>query len=67
MGMINIQMSGSFQTDTFSTSAMEGGHVQAISRAITFLSNQLGNAVVKDATLTSQGEEPPTSPLGTNI
>ena len=64
MGMIKTEMSGSFPFKTFSTTAEEGGHVMAIKRAILFLSNQLGNAVVADSQLTREGEAPPEAPLG---
>lgn len=66
MGMIHIQMEGSFPAKTFKTCAEEGGHVSAIKRGIEFLAGQLGPAVIKDAKLTNDGVAPPTSPLGTD-
>ncbi len=64
MGMIRIQMSGTFPEKDFQTCAEEGGHVCAIKRSIQFLTEQLGPAVVMDAQLTKEGENPPKSPLG---
>ncbi len=64
MGMIKISMLGSFPTKDFETSATSGGHVTAIKRAIHFLTDQLGPAVVKDAQLTIKGVVPPSAPLG---
>lgn len=64
MGMIKIEMWGSFPRDAYQTCAEEGGHVQAIKRSIEFLTAKLGEAVVKDAELTKEGVAPPTSPLG---
>ena len=66
MGMIRIEMGGSFPQQTFQTCAEEGGHVQALKRAIVFLADRLGPAVVQDAKLTMEGIKPPTSPLGTD-
>ena len=48
MGMIKINTFGSFKTDNFETCAEEGGHVQALSRAIAYLSKRLGEAVQKE-------------------
>ena len=67
MGMIKIDMWGSFPRKSFSTSAEEGGHVCAIKRSIEFLAEQLGNAVVSDTKLTVEGEKPPKSPLGRDL
>jgi len=64
MGMINVQMHGSFPHKEYRTCAEEGGHVMAIKRTIAFLTDQLGPAVVSDAALTKDGVEPPASPLG---
>ncbi len=66
MGMIRIQMYGSFPTKDFDTCADRGGHVAAIKRALQFLTDQLGPAVVKDARLTKDGINPPDAPLGEN-
>jgi len=66
MGMIKIEMWGSFPTKRFETCAEEGGHVQAVKRCIGFLADQLGPSVVKDAELTKEGVVPPGSPLGTD-
>lgn len=66
MGMIKIEMWGSFPRKSFNTCAEEGGHVQAIKRSLAFLTDQLGEAVQKDAQLTVEGVKPPTSPLGTD-
>lgn len=64
MGMIRIEMVGSFPKESFETTAEEGGHVQALSRAISFLTSRLGYAAVQDATLTVEGVVPPLAPLG---
>lgn len=64
MGMIRIQMWGSFPQKNFDTCAENGGHVCAIKRSIDFLNSQLGEAVKQDALLTVQGVKPPRSPLG---
>jgi hypothetical protein len=64
MGMIRVKMWGSFPQKDFDTCAEEGGHVCAIKRAISFLTNELGPAVKRDAELTMEGEAPPASPLG---
>lgn len=64
MGMIHVQMCGLFPPKEFKTCAEEGGHVMAIKRVMQFLTDQLGPAVVSDATLTKEGESPPKAPLG---
>lgn len=64
MGMVRIDLSGSFPSEQFETCAEEGGHVMAIKRGIEFLSKKLGPAVVSDAGLTKSGIDPPNSPLG---
>jgi len=64
MGVIKIDMSGSFPFSQFKTCAEEGGHVQALKRSIEFLTGKLGDAVKQDAELTSDGIVPPVSPLG---
>ena len=64
MGMIQIDLWGSFPKRQFKTCAQEGGHVAALKRGIEFLAAQLGEAVVKDAKLTAEGIVPPVSPLG---
>ena len=64
MGLIRIQMLGSFPEKKFETCAMNGGHVCAVKRSIEFLAEQLGEAVVNDAVCTMKGIMPPNSPLG---
>ena len=64
MGMIKIEMAGSFPTRTFTTSAEAGGHVMALKRGIEFLVAHLGYAVQEDAELTVKGAAPPQAPLG---
>lgn len=64
MGMIKIEMWGSFPAKNYQTCAETGGHVAAIKRAIEVLTGQLGEAVRKDAALTKDGVTPPTAPLG---
>ena len=63
MGMIEIDMYGSFKQKHFETCAQHGGHVCAIKRAIEFLAQQLGTAIVMDANLIVQGELPLRSAL----
>ncbi len=67
MGMIEIKMYGSFKMKNFKTCAEEGGHVQAIKRAIECLTSELGAAVIKDAQLTKDGIAPPQAPLGVDL
>jgi hypothetical protein len=67
MGMVKIQLEGSFPRAQFSTCAEEGGHVMALKRGIEFLTSKLGEAVVKDAELTKLGIDPPSTPLGTEV
>ncbi len=64
MGMIVIEMMGSFNRESFQTTATEGGHVAAIRRAITFLASQLTTAVVKDLNLAKKDVHPSLAPLG---
>lgn len=64
MGMIKIDMFGSFPPKHFDTCAETGGHVAAIKRSIQFLAEQLSFAVVKDAQLIKEGVSPPAAPLG---
>lgn len=65
MGMLRIDLSGSFPNrGVFTTTAEEGGHVLAIKRGIEFLAKQLGPCVILDSELTKEGENPPLSPLG---
>ena len=63
MGMIRIQMLGSFPEKNFETCAINGGHVCAVKRSIEFLAAQLGGAVVNDANCIMKGIAPPKSPL----
>ena len=67
MGMIKVEMSGSFPDNTFKTSAEEGGHVMAIKRTIEFLAKQLGLAVREDVRLTMGGVVPPKTSLGYDL
>ncbi len=64
MGMLKIEMYGSFPHKDFSTCAEEGGHVSALKRGIEFLAGELGSAVAKDVDLSKQGIDPPTTPFG---
>ena len=64
MGMIRIQMLGSFPEKNYETCATNGGRVCAVKRSIEFLAAQLGEAVVNDAKCTVDGVSPPNSPLG---
>ncbi len=67
MGMIQVDMYGSFPTKLFKTCAEEGGHVMAIKRTIEFLTDQLGFAVREDAELIKAGVVPETSPVGYDL
>jgi len=64
MGMIKIEMYGSFPKDSFQTCAEEGGHAAAINRAIIFLTRKLGDAIAQDVKLAKEGVAPPTAPFG---
>lgn len=68
MGQIVIQMQGSFPEAKrgiqFTTSAEEGGHAFALSRAITYLNRQFPEAIRLDHQLQAKGEHPPQSDFG---
>jgi hypothetical protein len=65
MGMVNIQIRGSFgRPHDVSYSAMEGGHAFAITRAIQYLADQLPNAIRLDHELERAGENPPQADFG---
>ncbi len=68
MGSIKISIGGSFvdaiEPDTFTCSAEEGGHANAISRALAFLNERLPCAIKADHRLHSEGEMPPRKPFG---
>lgn len=67
MGRIDIGINGSFPgiaKGAVSFSAEEGGHANAISRAIGWLNARLPAAIARDHELSFQGEHPPKAPLG---
>lgn len=64
MGVIRIQTVGSFGLDGFEASAEEGGHANAIQRAIKFLVDRLPEAIEKDHKLHAKGEVPPRAWFG---
>lgn len=64
MGMISIQMRGSFPGDAFDVSAEEGGHANAIQRAIGWLNDRLPEAIALDHQLHDSGDVPPRAPFG---
>ena len=66
MGMIRIEMYGSFDKGLFETCAEEGGHVMALSRAIQYLTGRFSEAVKKDVNLTVAGIKPAIAPMGEN-
>ena len=59
MGMIHVQMKGSFPPGHFEVSASEGGHANAIQRAIEWLNDRLPAAITKDHELHETGDVPP--------
>ena len=58
MGMIKIQMFGSFEHEEKTFSAMQYGHADAITQAIAYLVNKLPWATGRDHELHEQGESP---------
>jgi len=64
MGMIQIDTFGSFPTESFNVSANEGGHANAIQRAIQWLNDRLPAAIEKDHKLHAAGDEPPLAWFG---
>lgn len=64
MGMIRMGMSGSFPSVTFEVSAEEGGHANAIQRAIGWLNDRLPAAIELDHKLHAAGDVPPRAPFG---
>lgn len=59
MGMIKIEMVGSFPYRTKTFSAMQHGHADAIAKAITWLSKEaLPRAIRQDHELHEHGEKP---------
>lgn len=64
MGMIEISTRGSFPSESFHVSAEEGGHANAIQRAIEWLNDRLPAAIEKDHKLHTAGVLPPRAPFG---
>ena len=48
MGTIRVEMGGSFESESTVISAEEGGHANAIQRAIAFLNDRLPLAIEAD-------------------
>ena len=64
MGMIRIYTAGSFPTENTEFCAEEGGHANAIQRAIAWLNNRLPDAIIQDHKLHDRGERPPRKDFG---
>ena len=65
MGMVNVQIRGSFGNKPDGQfSAMEGGHALALSRAINFLIAHMPDAIALDHELARAGDKPPHSDFG---
>ena len=65
MGMVNVQIRGSFgNRPDAQYSAMEGGHAFAITRAIQYLADQLPFAIRLDHELARAGDRPPIADFG---
>ena len=58
MGMIKIQMFGSFPQEEKTFSAMQHGHADAVTQAIAYLIEKLTWATGRDHKLHEQGESP---------
>jgi len=59
MGMIRIELAGSFPRQVKTVSAMQGGHAKAIAEAIAWLSSEvLPKAVEQDHALHADGHFP---------
>jgi hypothetical protein len=65
MGMITIQIHGSFGINAVeSFSAEEGGHQFALTRAMQFLLSRMQVAIMTDHELARSGQRPPRSDFG---
>lgn len=65
MGMVSVTIKGSFgDKGTSEFSAEEGGHAYALTRAISYLMLQMGDAIKMDHMLHGQGTHPPKSAYG---
>ncbi|KKL56885.1 hypothetical protein LCGC14_2240970 [marine sediment metagenome] len=65
MGILRIDMNGSFGTSSKTFSAMDGGHADAVARAIEYLSSMvLPIAIQTDHSLHDNGEMPPNAAFG---
>lgn len=65
MGIITITTAGSFTRETREFSAMDGGHADAVSRAIEYLSAVvLPEAIRNDHKLHDENERPPNKDFG---
>lgn len=65
MGILTIETTGSFNEKYETFSALQGGHADAVARAIEYLSGQvLPEAVQSDHKLHDEGERPPEKDFG---
>ncbi len=65
MGVLRIDINGSFGNDSQSFAALRGGHADAIGRAIEYLSGELmPKAIRQDHKLHDDGERPPERDFG---
>jgi mRNA-degrading endonuclease YafQ of YafQ-DinJ toxin-antitoxin module len=59
MGMIRVELAGSFPRQVKTVSAMKGGHAKAVAETIAWLSNEvLPKAVEQDHALQAEGHFP---------
>jgi mRNA-degrading endonuclease YafQ of YafQ-DinJ toxin-antitoxin module len=59
MGMIRVELAGSFPRQVKTVSAMKGGHAKAVAETIAWLSNDvLPEAIEQDHALQSEGHFP---------
>lgn len=67
MGMIRIETAGSFAREIVAISTEEGGHANAIQRAIGWLNDRLPVAIKMDHELHDQGDRPPRADFGEGV
>lgn len=58
MGMIHLRLEGTFPADAIELSAENGGHANAIARAIAWLNDRLPAAIILDHKLHDAGKRP---------
>lgn len=64
MGMVKVSLAGSFRPVIAEFCAMDGGHANAIQRAIKFLVGELPRAIQQDHELHDRGDRPPRADFG---